>query len=103
MASDAATIESRTSIDIDHRLFDGMPHISRAARAALPPPNPHRVLFEGSSSALVDAAVVATVRVLDPLAPGLSVTLVGLRLHVGRLCAPAGELVRLHVRFSVPV
>jgi len=45
---------------------------------------------------------VFTVKTVVPLPPEASVTLVGFKLQVGRLCAPVGELVRAQVRFIVP-
>jgi hypothetical protein len=51
---------------------------------------------------VVDAAVVFTVSTVDPVAPALTVTLAGLRLHVGKLCAPVGELTSVQLIFIVP-
>jgi hypothetical protein len=56
----------------------------------------------GRASEAVAAAVVLTVKALVPLPPEASVTLVGLKLHVGSFCAPDGELVKVQVRFIVP-
>ena len=50
----------------------------------------------------VEAAVVCIVKTVVALPLDKIGTLVGFRLQVGRLCAPAGELVRVQVRFSVP-
>jgi hypothetical protein len=51
---------------------------------------------------VVEAAVVFTVSVDVPLPPEARVTLAGFRVQVGRLCAPAGELVGVQVKFIVP-
>jgi hypothetical protein len=59
-------------------------------------------MWEGLSLALLDAAVVLTVTVAVPLPPAVMVTLAGLTLQIGRLTAPDGLDLRLHVRFMVP-
>jgi hypothetical protein len=51
---------------------------------------------------VVEAAVVLTVSVEVPLPPEAMVTLVGFSTHVGRLCAPEGELVSEQLKFIVP-
>jgi hypothetical protein len=54
------------------------------------------------SSAVVDAAVVCTVSVVDPVPPVVMFIVVGFRLHVGKLCAPVGEPVSVQLIFIVP-
>lgn len=101
----AATAMTHNAIrtDAQRRRRDGMPKRTRTARIEPPPPMPHsRIPGEGTTDAL-DAAVVFTVNVEVPLPPDDRVTLVGFKLHVGKLCAPVGEVVRLQDRFIVPV
>ena len=98
----SATIQSRSKVGSHRRRRVGMPKSSSAARTVPPPPSFHRSGPYGCASAVVEAAVVFTVRVLVAVPPDLNATLVGFRPHVGRLCAPAGELVRAQVRLSVP-
>ena len=98
----ATTIHSRNSIDVQRRRRDGMPSISRPARAAPAPPSPCRLSRDGRSTALLEAAVVFTVKVVVPLPPVAMVTLAGFRLQVGRLGASVGKAVRVQVRSIVP-
>jgi hypothetical protein len=56
----------------------------------------------GCTSELVEAAVVFTVRVVVAVFPAASWTLEALKLQVGRLCAPVGELASAQVRLTVP-
>jgi len=46
---------------------------------------------------------VPTVNVAVALPAAANVRLAGFRVHVGRFCAPVGELVSAQVRFSVPL
>jgi sulfite reductase beta subunit-like hemoprotein len=50
----------------------------------------------------VEAGVVFTVSMAVPLPPAARFMLTGFRLHVGGLCAAAGEALREQVRFIVP-
>lgn len=54
------------------------------------------------SAPFVEAAFVFMVTVVVVLPPAAIMTLAGLRLQAGRLCAPAGETARAQVRFMVP-
>ena len=97
-----ATIQRRTSVGSQRRRRVGVPKSRNAARTVPPPASFHRCRSYGCASAVVEAAVVFTVRVLVAVPPALNVTLMGFRLHVGRLCVPAGELARAQVRLRVP-
>jgi hypothetical protein len=76
--------------------------MSETAKTAPPPPRPHKFRRDGITRVAVEAAVVFTVSVVVPLPPVLRVILVGSKLQVGRLFVPAGEAVRVHVKFIVP-
>src|ERR1700744_3375617 len=78
----------------------GSPNRSRPAKA-MPPVNLQRGDFMSAPLVVVEAVVV-TVRVVLPLPPAASCTLVGLRVHAGRCCAPDGVCVRVQVRFNFP-
>jgi hypothetical protein len=98
-----AKITTNSTIMESHRrLRAGMPNIRRAAKAAPPPLNRQRSWPNGVREDVVEAAVVFTVRTLFPLPPDAMVTLAGLRLQVGTLCAPEGEPVKAQLRFMVP-
>lgn len=71
-------------------------------QSTVPPAPQGQPFAEGFAIALVEAAVVATDKVVAAEAPAVTATLLGLKLHVGRLCAPVGEVERAHVRFMVP-
>lgn len=101
----AATTEktaSNASMEIQRRRREEMPQVSSSARTVPPPAILHGLSREGKRRELVDAAVVLTVSVLVPVSPVAMATLVGFMVHVGRLCAPVGEVVRAQVRFRVP-
>jgi hypothetical protein len=72
--------------------------MSRPAKAA-PLPSLHR---EGRANAPLVAAVVFTVTAEVTVPPEVKVTLAGFKAQVGRLCAPAGEPLKVQVRFIVP-
>lgn len=78
------------------------PKSRTTARAAPPPPSHRRELPDGSRSAVVPPAVVRMVSEVVALPPEERVTLLGFKLQVGRLCAPAGEVVSLQATFIVP-
>jgi hypothetical protein len=92
----------RTVIVIQRRRRDGMPKTRNAAKTAPPPPNLHKFEPVGLIRAVVEAAVVFTVKTVVALPPEAIVTLAGLRLQVGRLTAPDGELVSEQTRSNVP-
>lgn len=98
----AKTAASITSIDTQRRRRDGMPNISSPAKTAPPPPSAQEFLPNGSRRAVVEAAVVFTVKTVVPVPSDAIVTLAGFKLQVGRLCAPVGLPVRAQVRFIVP-
>jgi hypothetical protein len=79
-----------------------MPKSSNAASTVPPPPSFHKCWSVGRARAVVEAAVVFTVNVVVPLPPEAMVTLAGFSAQVGRLSAPAGELVREQIKFIVP-
>jgi hypothetical protein len=80
------------------RRRDGMPIMIRAAKREPPPP-----MGQKFSRAEVGTALVFTFSTAVPLPPPVRLTLTGLRLHVGTLCAPAGELIREQASPIVPV
>ena len=91
----------RPSIDIHRRRRDGTPSMMRPAKI-LPPPNPNKPKPDGCIIAVLLAAVVCMFNAAVPFPPAVIATLAGFKLHVGRLCAPAGELVKAQVSFIVP-
>ena len=95
----------RPNIDIHRRRRDGTPSMMRPAKT-LPPPNPNKPKPEGCVIAVIIPVMVAPVvcmfNVAVPFPPAMIATLAGFKLHVGRLCAPAGELVKAQVSFIVP-
>ena len=94
----AATINSIIIADAQRRRRDGIPIMITAANREPPPP-----MGQKFSRAEADvAAVVFTVSTAVPLPPAARFTFAGFRLHVGRLCAPAGEAVREQVSPIVP-
>ena len=101
IAPAATAIQSSKIMAIQRRRRAGNPSRSSPARI-VPPPRPGRFIRVGASIAVVDAAVVFTVSTVDPVPPVVIVTLVGLRPHVGRLCAPVGELASVQLIFIVP-
>jgi hypothetical protein len=72
------------------RRHDGTPIISRAAKNAPPPPTGQKF---GRAEA-EEAALVFTVSTAVPFPPAARFMLAGVRLQVGRLCAPGGEAIR---------
>ena len=94
--------ERSTSIEIQRRRREGMPPMSNSASTAPPPPILHRLPPGDSRREAVEAAVVWTVSTLVPVPPEAMATLVGFMAHVGRLCAPVGEVVSAQVTFRVP-
>src|SRR5579859_292170 len=80
------------------RRRDGKPIMSRAAKSEPPPPTRQK---SGRAEA-EEAALVFTVSTAVPLPPAARFRLAGFRLHVGRLCAPAGEAIREHAIPIVP-
>ena len=100
----AATAKTQSKIraDAHRRRRDGTPKMITTARIEPPPPMPHSRTPDGGTRVALDAAVVFMLNVEVPLAPDARVTLFGFKLHVGRLCAPIGAPVRVHVRFIVP-
>ena len=94
-------IKSSASSGIHRRLRAGTPIKNRPAKI-VPPPKPNRFIREGAMNATVDAAFACTVSTVVPVPPVSIFTLAGLRLHVGRLCAAAGELTRAQLIFIVP-
>jgi hypothetical protein len=102
IAPATTTIPNSTIIRSQSRRRAGTPTISSPASITPPPPRPISFSPLGASMAVLDAAVVRTVNTVVPLPPLVTVTLVGLRLHVGKLCAPAGEAVSVQLRFIVP-
>jgi hypothetical protein len=79
-----------------------MPKNSNAASAAPPPPSLHKFVPAGALRAVVEAAVVFTVKTVVAFPPEITVTVSGLSPQVGRLTAPDGEPVKEQVRSSVP-
>lgn len=67
-----------------------MPIMSRAAKSEPPPPTGQKF---GRAEA-EEAALVFSISTAVPLPPAARFTLAAFRLHVGRLCAPAGEAIR---------
>lgn len=103
IAAEVTTSQSTTSIEIQRRRRAGIPHTKSNASTVISAPAFPKSRPEGPRSwALVDAAVVNTVRTLVAEPPEVNATLVGLRLQVGKLCAPAGESVREQVKLRVP-
>jgi hypothetical protein len=51
---------------------------------------------------LLFAAFVFTVKVVEALPPPEIVTLFGLRLQVGRFCAPVGDAMSAQLKLTVP-
>jgi hypothetical protein len=92
----------RAAIVIQRRRREGMPKIRNAASTAPPPPNLHKFDPAGLFRAVVEAAVVFTVKTAVAFPPEVTVTVVGLSPQVGRLTAPVGEPVKEQVRSSVP-
>ena len=84
MVPTAKMTSASPSIDIQRRRRDGAPSMIKPARTPLPP-SPHRFNSDGCAKALFDAAVVCKVKVAVPFPPTAIATLVGLKLHVGRL------------------
>ena len=78
-----------------------MPIINIAARVSAPLPKPHSRFLSGTAFADVPP-VVFTVSVVVAFPPAAIVTVAGFRSHVGGLCAFAGELLSLQLRFMVP-
>jgi hypothetical protein len=102
IAPASPTIPSSTIVRSQRRRRAGTPSNSSPASTVPPPPRPISFSPLGESIAVLDAAVVRTVNTVVPLPPLVTVTLAGLRLHVGKLWAPAGELVSVQLRFIVP-
>ena len=102
IAPTAITAIRRAAIVIQRRRREGMPKTRNAARIAPPPPNLHKLVPAGPFNAVVEAAVVFTVKTVVAFLPEVTVTVIGLRLQVGRLTAPEGEPVSEQVKFSVP-
>jgi hypothetical protein len=75
-----------------------MPIISRAAKREPPPPIGQKF----SRAEAAEAALVFTVSTAVPLPPAARFTFTGFKLHVGRLCAPAGEATREQASPIVP-
>jgi hypothetical protein len=96
------TAMRRAIIEIQRRRREGMPKTRNAANTAPPLPSLHKSDPAGLFRAVVDAAVVLTVKTVVAVPPEAIRTLDGFRLHVGRLTAPDGELVREQLKFSVP-
>ena len=95
----AAAITSSIIIaDAQRRRRDGIPIMITAANREPPPPIGQKFSLEVAE----EAAVVFTVSTADPLPPAARFTFAGFRLHVGRLCAPAGEAIREQASPIVP-
>jgi hypothetical protein len=91
----------RARIDSQRRRLARRLIISRAANATASVPLPHRRSLGRISIADV-AAVVFTVRVVVAFPPAAMVAVDGFKAQLGGLCAFAGEVVRVQLRFSVP-
>lgn len=101
IAPPATAMIRMASREIKRRRFDAIPSISTPARTA-PPSNPQCPMPTGLAIAVLLAALVVTVKTLVPLPPAVRVTVGGARVQVGRLLAPAGDVVSVQVRSTVP-
>jgi hypothetical protein len=91
-----------TTINALRRRHDGTPN--RIPSARMPPPlQAFHVLGPDSMKALLlFAAFVFTVKVVEALPPPEILTLFGLRLQVGRFCAPVGDAMSAQLKLTVP-
>lgn len=96
MTPAAAMTNSTISADAQRRRRDGMPNRIRAVKREPP------MCRKFSRAEADEAAVVFTVSTAVPLPPAARFMLTGFKLHVGALCAPAGEAISEQVRFIVP-
>jgi hypothetical protein len=102
MAPAATTIHTRAIIANQRRREAEMPIMSIPANKVPPLARPMSFIGFGASVATFEAAVVETVSAVTPLPLLATVTLVGLRLQVGKLCAPEGEPTSAQLTFNVP-
>jgi hypothetical protein len=95
-------IEKSASIEIQRLRLCEIPHVNKNARAVAPLPIPNRFPPVVLKREAVVAAAVLTVSTLVPEAADERARLVGAMVHVGRFCAPEGEVVSEQDRFRVP-
>jgi hypothetical protein len=90
IAPAAPTTTIKTSDEIQRRRRDGLPNRSMPARTTPPLPSPHGFICDGRVIATVLAPVVFAVNTAFVVPPDVIATLIGFKLHVGKLCAPEG-------------